>query len=234
MTPPAYQSQTIGPWRFLPERMVLHVPTGTLVVADLHLGYSRERANRGDAVPIPSLREELAPLLTVWLREKPESILIAGDLVEKPRLDLIQAIGDWRQNNSVSIRGLVTGNHDGKGKKWPFPVFPEGFHLGETLVIHAPDSKPINNRPILHGHEHPAVPLPGLGLIPCFLVGESRLILPAYSRDASGGNVFRRKDWLEVESMTCLAIAGQAVENLGTLTGLKNCLIPARNTRAEK
>lgn len=222
MKDPAPHSIEIGEWKLLPERMALHLGTGSLVVADLHLGYSRERANRGDAVPVPTLDEELAPLRAAWRREQPNSLIFAGDLVEKARTDLARAAGAWLQQEGIRVAGLVRGNHDGHRVSWPFPVLPDGHPLGRYQIWH---HWPNTRIPVVHGHEHPALPLPGLGLVPCFLLDESRLVLPAYSCDAAGGNIFRRKDLPDIRSMNCLAVAGTRVENLSTVGDLEKALV---------
>ncbi|MBY0233221.1 MAG: hypothetical protein K2W96_28395, partial [Gemmataceae bacterium] len=68
-----------GEWELSPARFALHLPTRTAVVADLHLGYGRVRHRGGDAVPAPTIAEEMAPLAGV------ERLLVAGDLFEDGR-----------------------------------------------------------------------------------------------------------------------------------------------------
>lgn len=218
----------VGEWKLLPERVALHQPTATLVVADLHVGYCRERSLRGDAVPVPTLEEELAPLLRAWNREKPQRLVIAGDLVEKARPDLVQALGDWFLRSGIRMEGLVLGNHDGTKNRWPMPLLAEGHLVGRHAIWHQHPELP---GPVVHGHEHPALALPGLGLVPCFLLSDQRLILAAYSQDASGGNIFRRKDVDELRAMRCLAVAGNRVEDLGTVGEVEAHLVGRKRAR---
>ena len=77
-----------GPWKCLPEKLLIHVPTGMAVVADLHLGY---RGGDGDTLD-DSLNKVMAPLLRAWRREKPRGLVIAGDLVDQPGKKLFAAI----------------------------------------------------------------------------------------------------------------------------------------------
>ncbi len=225
------KSVELGEWKLLPERVALHLPTGTLIAADLHVGYGRERTLRGDAVPIPSLEDELGSLLAAWSREKPNRLVIAGDLVEKARPDLLSALAEWFSRSGIRLEGLVRGNHDGGKSRWPLPLLPEGFLVGRHAICHEYPGTP---GPVVHGHEHPAVALPGLGLVPCFLLDERRLVLAAYSQDATGGNILRRKDIDELREMQCLAVAGTRVENLGTVLELEAHLGAPRRTRNKR
>lgn len=225
------QSVELGEWKLLPERVALHLPTGTLIAADLHVGYGRERTLRGDAVPIPSLEDELGPLLAAWIREKPNRLVIAGDLVEKARPDLLAALGEWFSRSGIRLEGLIRGNHDGAKSRWPLPLLPEGFLVGRHAIWHQHPGTPDA---VVHGHEHPAVALPSLGMVPCFLLDEQRLILAAYSQDASGGNILRRKDIDELRAMRCVAVAGRRVENLGTVRELEAHLGQASKTRKKR
>ena len=227
----AGNSVVLGEWRLLPERVALHQPTGTLVVADLHVGYCRERTLRGDAVPVPAIDAEMAPLLRAWNREKARGLVIAGDLVEKSRPDLIQALGNWLECSGIRMEGLVRGNHDGAKSTWDFPILPDGHPVGRHSIWH---QYPRISEPLVHGHEHPALPLLGLGLVPCFLFSEQRLILPAYSQDAAGGNIFRRKDIQELRAMRCVAVAGKRVEELGTVEEIEKNLLGQRWSRKKR
>ena len=66
-----------GPWKCLPEKLLIHVPTGMAVVAELHLGY------RGGDTLDDSLNKVMAPLLRAWRREKPRGLVIWWTSPEK-------------------------------------------------------------------------------------------------------------------------------------------------------
>jgi metallophosphoesterase superfamily enzyme len=207
-------------WWLDHRRMALHRPTGTLVVGDLHLGYLHSRQRLGESVPLESLAEELVGLELGWNELQPSGLLIAGDLVERQATGLIPAFAQWAQERSIQIIGLVPGNHDSKINQAPFPILEQGYRLGRWRISHDDDALP---EPLVHGHRHPAIPLPGHGMAACFVVSQSRLMLPAYSAHAAGGSVLRRAivPWSDGE---VIAMAGDRLENLGNINALKAIL----------
>ena len=209
-------------WWLDHRRMALHRPTGTLVVGDLHLGYLNFRQRLGESVPLESLAEELLRLEQAWNDLRPCGLLIAGDLVERQATGLIPSFAKWAHDRSISILGLVPGNHDTGIQLPPFPVLDQGHQLGRWRISHDDDTLP---EPLVHGHRHPAIPLPGHGMAACFVVSQSRLMLPAYSAHAAGGSVLRRSivPWPEGE---VIAMAGGRLENLGDINALRAILGP--------
>ncbi len=209
-------------WRLDHRRMALHRPTGTLVVGDLHLGYLHSRQRLGESVPLESLAEELVGLELGWNELQPSGLLIAGDLVERQATGLIPAFAQWAQARSIQIIGLIPGNHDSKINQAPFPILEQGYRLGRWRISHDDDDLP---EPLVHGHRHPAIPLPGHGMAACFVVSQCRLMLPAYSAHAAGGSVLRRSivPWPEGE---VIAMAGGRLENLGDINALRAILGP--------
>ena len=69
-------------WLLTPQRVAVHVPTRTAVVADLHLGYDQARQRRGEAVPLTGLDDLLHALAVVVPRAGVRRLVIAGDLFE--------------------------------------------------------------------------------------------------------------------------------------------------------
>ena len=116
----------------------------------------------------------------------------------------------------LELAGVVPGNHDrGFGKvPPPFPVCPDGFDVGGWKVVHGDGRLPPG--PVVHGHLHPCLRWRGIAA-PCYLVGRRKLILPAYSADASGGNVLGMAG---LRTLRCAVIAGEQVLDLGTVGAL--------------
>ena len=73
----------LGDWLLLPKRFALHEPSGTAVLADLHLGYSAARQRLGDAIPLRGVEEELAPLIAAAAVHPIHALVVAGDLFER-------------------------------------------------------------------------------------------------------------------------------------------------------
>lgn len=198
-------------WRLTPERAALHEPTGTLVIADVHLGYGRSRQVRGDAIPEPRVADELRPL-TPLVQRGARRLLVAGDLFEAGyEAEILGQLTEWCQRVGLEWLGLVPGNHDRRTQERPgLPVYLEGFTLEGWNVVHG--DGPTSPLPCIQGHEHPCLRLSERVQAACFLVGPDRIILPAYSCEAAGVNVVGRIPW---RGYACYAIVGRDVLNFG-------------------
>jgi putative SbcD/Mre11-related phosphoesterase len=206
-------------WLLTAARLAIHVPTRTAVAADLHLGYDRVRRRGGEAVPVRRIVDELAPSSDLLHRHHLQRLIIAGDLFEDGRCqreEMIEELLDWVRETGVELLGVVPGNHDRGLASSRLPVFPSGIDLGGWRIVHGDDARPAG--PIVQGHEHPCLRLgPGIEG-PCYMVAEGHLVLPAYSRDAAGGNVLSRPGW---GSYRCCVIAGESVLDFGEVGSLR-------------
>jgi uncharacterized protein len=176
-------------WLLLPQRMVVHEPTGVAVLADLHLGYSEARRRRGDAVPVPTMASILAPLAQAAAAHSLRGLLIAGDLFERGfDADVYRHFVAMLEDLALPFLGLVPGNHDGAVEKHIVGAFlwPNGYLLGGWRVVHG--DTPLNSEAIVQGHVHPALRWRGRKH-PCFLIGPRQIVLPAYSTNAAGVEV---------------------------------------------
>jgi putative SbcD/Mre11-related phosphoesterase len=203
----------LGDWLLTPQRVVVHRPSATAVLADAHLGYAAARRRRGDAVPLPAVEEALRPLADVAEAERVRRVVVAGDLFEEGgRPELVAAVLGWLEQHGLTL-DLVPGNHDrGKGlREAGLPVCEGGVDLGGWRVLHGDGELPA--APVLHGHVHPAVRR-GPWAWPCYLLSATRLVLPAFSAEAAGVNVLRQPAW---RGYRCLVIADGRVCELGVL-----------------
>jgi uncharacterized protein len=211
-------------WLLTPHRAAVHRPTATAVVADLHLGYDLARRRRGEAVPASSLDETcaaLTPLLTTYVVR---SLVIAGDVCEDAAgIGLIGELIAWLDRAGVRLAGIVPGNHDRVLRKRPerLPICAEGLRLGGWHIVHG-DGKLPHGR-VIHGHYHPCLRWQGHAA-PCYLIGERRIVLPAFTADAAGVNVLVQPQW---RGYRCCIIAGQRVLDFGAVETLR-----ARLTRS--
>jgi putative SbcD/Mre11-related phosphoesterase len=216
-------------WLLTPERAAVHVPTGTAVIADLHLGYDRARQRSGEAVPTTTLDDTLTRLTALFASPVVRRLLIAGDLVEnragsREVTELVARL----QNAGVELLGLVPGNHDREllAKNLALPVFADGFDIGGWRVVHG-DGPLARGRRVL-GHHHPCIRWRSSITAPCYLMGKRDLILPAFSLDAAGVNVLRTGRW---RSYRCGVIVGREVLDFGELARLRR---PARPKRRDE
>jgi len=208
-------------WLLTPARVAVHLPTATAVVADLHLGYAQARRRGGDAVPHSCLEAELAPLLPVLRQQRVSRLIIAGDLFEAgPSVAMADGLRRWADDQGVELL-VVPGNHDRGLAQRPelLPLAPDGVTLGAWRIVHGDQEAPAG--PMVQGHEHPWVRWGALLDAPCFLVSEQCLVLPAFSRDASGVNVLRQRPW---GKQRCWVIAGDQVLDFGEVATLTSRL----------
>jgi len=193
--------------------VAIHRPTATAVAADLHLGYLDARRQCGDAVPRADLETIIGPLIMALERGKIKNLIIAGDLFEKAFDPILwQDLKTRLAMAQVHFLGLIPGNHDrGLEKAAPdLPLLPNGHVLGNWSIHHG--DGPLQNDPLVFGHIHPAVRYRGRK-VPCYLLGKRRLVLPAYSQDATGCNVLTLRSGNDYR---CLAIiAGKLMELQG-------------------
>jgi putative SbcD/Mre11-related phosphoesterase len=209
-------------WLLTPEKAAVHLPTATAVIADLHLGYDRVRRRGGEAIPEFGLDETVAALGALIDRIPVRRLVIAGDLLEDARCaELAENLCDWLAGAGVELLALVPGNHDrGLGAiQGRLRLAPEGIALGEWRVVHGDESLPRGR--VILGHVHPCFRMSGRGSYPCYLVRESRIILPAFSRDAAGVNVLGDPTWC---SFHCHVPVGDRVLDFGEVGELRKQL----------
>ena len=202
-------------WRLSAGRVAIHLPTGTAVAADLHLGYDRVRRRGGEAIPARTVAEDLAPLAGVLRAERTDRLVIAGDLFEDGRIERDELIGEligWLGHERIELVAVVPGNHDrGLGGDERLRIARAGIDLGRWRIVHGDGDRPAGA--VVQGHEHPWFRWRGAEG-PCYLVGDDHLVLPAYSRDAAGGNVRGVRRWAEYR---CWVIAGERVLDFGAV-----------------
>jgi len=167
----------------------------TLFVADVHLG--KAAAFRAGGVPLPrgTTAGDLARLARLLVATGAERLVVLGDFLHAlagrtPALEHVFAT--WRERHRALAITLVRGNHDAKAgdppPAWRIEVFPEPHPAPPFLLCHEPpdDSGGSLFGYALAGHVHPGVHLAGAGLpserLPCFVLGQSRAILPAFGR----------------------------------------------------
>jgi putative SbcD/Mre11-related phosphoesterase len=211
-------------WELTPARAAVHHASRTAVVADVHLGYAEARRRDGEAVPLVTVRDILAPLRAVFVAHDVRRLVIAGDLFEEgPVPGLIDDFLAWLQDERVELAAVVPGNHDRlPATSRRLPVFADGFCIDDWHIVHGDGDRPPG--PVVQGHEHPLLRW-GNGLMaPCYLVRENHIVLPAFSPDAAGVNALHDPRW---SSYRCCAIAGDRILDFGELVNVR----PARRAR---
>jgi putative SbcD/Mre11-related phosphoesterase len=210
----------VGPeWLFTPERVAVHLPTATAVLADVHLGYDRARQNSGEAVPSVPLDEHLKDLEVACAYHAVRRLVIAGDLLENAHaFEVLTEFADWLRQSDVELTAVVPGNHDrGLSPLTGIPLYPEGYSVGRWLIVHGDGRLPPHGH-VVHGHFHPCLRSGPPPAAACFLIRQRRIVLPAYSPDAAGANVVGVARW---RGYRCAAIVGKKVLDFGEVTRLQ-------------
>lgn len=181
-----------------------------LVVADIHVGYARAARRRGGWLPMDaeSPARLAARLLAACVRVGASRLVIAGDLRhstrdvdDAERAEVAELLATLRE--ALATVDVVSGNHD-RGEPWATSLV-----LGDVEVLHAPPDAPPARWTIC-GHLHPRTTLrdeAGASLrVPCALVGERVVVLPAFTDWAGGlaaGRARRAIGWGAWREVVC-------------------------------
>jgi putative SbcD/Mre11-related phosphoesterase len=208
-------------WRLTPEGAAVHVGEKTAVVADVHLGYEWARARGGDCIPEHSLSQTIARLKRLIDRATIRRLVVAGDLVESRRpcprtASDVDTLIRWLAERGIELIPLA-GNHDPPCS----PPLPSTVKVGNWTVGHG--HEPIPSSRTVSGHHHPVLRIDGLSA-PCFLVGPSAIVLPAFSGNAAGVALGTLDPSVAVcrpgGPLRCVAAAGEALLDFGPVPEL--------------
>ena len=172
----------------------------TLLIADLHLGYSWAQRRRGELGPLADERTR-ERLLAICDAMSPRRIVFLGDLVHAPRPcpeerqwieDLLTCLA--AQAELIAVRG----NHDRAFAKEFFHLpltSAENWSENNIIAIHGDrlPASPPSDRTLVLGHLHPSLTVrdaAGAGQrLPVFLVTKCCLLMPAFSPFARGYDI---------------------------------------------
>lgn len=205
-------------WMLTPERAIIHVGERVAVIADAHLGYEWARGRGGDMIPAHSLREFVTHIGRLLRRAEISRLVVAGDLVESTRAcvhtrDDVGKVRNWLTERGVALE-VVAGNHD---PRWLVTRY-EPLPVAGWSIAHGHGRLPA--RPRILGHCHPALRLQGASAA-CFLVSETQVILPAFSRNCAGVSIFEPTIQVLLDSGTrCIVPAGDQLLDFGRVAEL--------------
>ena len=217
----------------------LFVPNeSTLVVADVHAGYTATLRSRGYSVPACDDAGLLDRIRSLLLETRATRVVIAGDLVHGAA-----AVRGALARFLAALEGcevaVVLGNHDRAIGEW---LASHGVNataevaLGPHRVHHGDDverASALREEAMAHGgrvivgHLHPAVLLHGAAgvqaLVPAFVTARGLVCLPALSPYARGVNVLdpRMRDDLRAlvgdESLGAACVVGEETIAIGVI-----------------
>lgn len=212
--------------RLLARRALWWPDAATVFVADVHLG--KAETFRALGVPVPSGPTEatLRRLGALLDDCRARRLVVLGDLLHARPAQApatVSALRAWRRAHASLECVLVRGNHDDRAGDPPsdleIEVVAEPARLGPFALCHEPleeGGDPGSDTGAgpgpayrLAGHLHPAVRLHGRGgdsaRLPCFSVGRTQTVLPAFGDFTGAASVSR------ASAQRLFAIAGDRV-----------------------
>jgi DNA ligase-associated metallophosphoesterase len=189
----------------LAERALYWVSEATLFVADPHLGKSDSFQAAGLPVPSGATGDDLVRLSRCLDETGAQRLVILGDFFHtraSQSEQVIEALEAWRRRHRTLSVTLIAGNHDRHAGPPPASLnianACEPYMLGPFRCHHHPpqDDNLFSAGYGLAGHQHPVAVLrdtDGTRLrLPCFHVGQSTTVLPAFGA-FTGGHAIRAR-----------------------------------------
>lgn len=159
-----------------------------LVVSDLHIGKTAHFRKAGIAIPSMVLHNDLKRLKSLIEHFQIQTVLIVGDLFHAGKNKDIEIFHQWMLQFETLKFELIKGNHDRLSKAFyqtqNIEVYSKFKDMGPFRFVH--DATQCGSDTFcISGHTHPGAILKGRGKqrikLPCFEVGETLLVLPAFS-----------------------------------------------------
>jgi DNA ligase-associated metallophosphoesterase len=178
----------------LPEKALYWPAHKMLVIADIHFG--KAAAFRAQGVPVPrgTTTENLAALDALMARHDTAAIVFLGDFLHARAAHAaatLAAMLAWRARHPQLLLTLVRGNHDrhagDPARALAITMVDEPHSVGPFAFCHHPDVAADGY--VLAGHVHPVFTLASRRdslRLPCFLQGQSRMILPSFGAFTGG------------------------------------------------
>ncbi|MEZ5659243.1 MAG: ligase-associated DNA damage response endonuclease PdeM [Burkholderiaceae bacterium] len=204
-----------APLRFLGDGAAFEPASGSLLVADLHLGKAEAFGRGGLPVPGAVNGDTLTRLRSLCQRIPASRLIVLGDLMHAALPESHPLFGELRN----AVRGLpmpiavVAGNHDRQAHRYAdllgIELLAEPVRAGPFLLRHEP--VPERGLHVLAGHIHPVLRLVGRAdslRLPCFWLRDGLTVLPAFGA-FTGGWTIRPQP-----GERALAIDGQRVHEI--------------------
>lgn len=158
-----------------------------LVIADLHLGKAAHFRKNGIAIPTQVSDTDLNRLAELLSHYQPKKLITVGDFVHA-QSSLETASFHQLRNRFPEIEFfLIKGNHDQLSdecfKSLGIDIVCNSMQIENLFFLHEAKN---TDKPTIAGHIHPGVfiqlPTKKNVKLPCFVVEDKILILPAFSQ----------------------------------------------------
>ncbi|TFW20213.1 ligase-associated DNA damage response endonuclease PdeM [Duganella callida] len=178
----------------LPQKALYWPRRQMLVIADIHFGKAASFRALGVPVPAGTTMANLQALDLLIERHHIRHVLFLGDFLHSRAAHApatLAALAAWRDRHPALQLTLVRGNHDARAGDPPsllrIEMVDEPYALGPFAFCHHPDV--LTPAYVMAGHVHPVYRLRAgweSVLLPCFLVGPERIVLPAFGAFTGG------------------------------------------------
>ncbi len=214
--------------------------TRTILIADLHLGYSWAQRRRGELGPLADERTR-EKLLSVRDQLQPRQFVFLGDIVHAPRPCAAERA--WIEDVLSEIASnaeivAVRGNHDRRfAAEFAHLPFNDAVTWTDRSITAAHgdrmDFQWPENHTLILGHFHPALAIrdsSGAGhKLPVFLANRRCIVLPAFSPFARGYDIIcglpsELINCFGAEEIEVYAASGKKVARLGPFRSAVNTM----------
>jgi len=170
-----------------PRRCIYWEKRNVIILSDWHIGKSAHFRKHGIAIPRGVNQKDLDRVNQILSDYTVKEIWIIGDMFHAQHNSELDDFAIWRTKYQDIAIKLIGGNHDIISQQL-LNQYNIDF-IKNTLVV---EPFVFAHKPKLEsdacfqisGHIHPGVELQGLGnlkvKLPCFIVGDEQLVLPAF------------------------------------------------------
>lgn len=157
-----------------------------LIFSDLHIGKTAHFRKNGIALANQIMKNDLERLSILIEYFQPEKFIIVGDLLHAGDNSDVDQFCEWKNQYPNIEFCLVEGNHDRISKtlanKLCLDFKNSSLEINDILFVH--DFDKSNSKFQITGHIHPGFVINSMVKkikLPCFVVTENQLLLPAFS-----------------------------------------------------
>ncbi|WP_042721481.1 ligase-associated DNA damage response endonuclease PdeM [Flavobacterium sp. B17] len=157
-----------------------------LILSDLHIGKTAHFRKNGIALANQIMKNDLERLSILIEYFTPEKFIVVGDLLHAGDNSDVDEFCEWRNQYNHLQFHLIEGNHDRISKKLESKLClnfkSELLEIDDFMLIH--DFEKKHPKFQITGHIHPGFVINSSVKkikLPCFVVTENQLLLPAFS-----------------------------------------------------
>lgn len=169
------------------QRAIFWPERSSLILSDMHLGKAAHFRQHGIAIPSSVNRQDVHRLEKLIQHFQPRNVLFVGDLVHAGSNSEVDGLKTLTARYPSVAFTLIRGNHDKleleKLQQMGISGIAKNLQIGDITFSHEPVADP--GRATICGHIHPGIRIELAHKkairLPCFVVSEKQIILPAFS-----------------------------------------------------